>query len=176
LSDYPAPCITQLRFCLAPPPTGPLKFCGFAGPLVNELGELAIPSGFRRSRIESTVRNSIHQSRRLAWRIVAWQFATAIVTAAFWLIAGQREALAAFLGGGLVALGSMIFALRFFPRRQPDAGVVLTRLVVSTALKWFVVIGGLGIVLGRLQMAPLPVLTGLVAALLVNLVSLRFSD
>lgn len=120
------------------------------------------------------MRNSIHQGRRLAWRIAAWQFAAAVATAVAWLIAGRREALAALLGGCLVALGSVVFALRYFGRRQPDASEVLMRLIVSTVVKWLVVIGGLIVLLGQWNMAPLPLVTGLAVALMVNVAGLRF--
>jgi F0F1-type ATP synthase assembly protein I len=122
------------------------------------------------------VRNSIHHGRRLAWRVTAWQLAAAGAVAAVWLVAGRPHALAALLGGALVALGTGIFALRYFGQQAPDAGSVIARLVAATVIKWVLVIGGVGLALGRLGLPPLPLLCGLGAALLVNVVGLRFKQ
>lgn len=97
--------------------------------------------------------------------------ATGAVAAA-WLVAGTAPALGA-LGGGLaVAFGTGLFALRFFGSDGAGAGAALARLLGATALKWSVVVLVLYIVIARLELPSLAVLTGLVAALAMNVFGL----
>lgn len=71
-------------------------------------------------------------------------------------------------------LGNAVLAARMFSLHSPGAALAFTRFIAGTALKWLVVLGGLYLLLGRWQLPPVPVLAGFVAALLVNLMALRF--
>jgi F0F1-type ATP synthase assembly protein I len=121
--------------------------------------------------------NSIAASRRLAARTVAWQAAAVLAAAALLLIQGQREALAAVLGGCLVVLGTALMALRVFGGGQRiGAGMALVDLMIGMGLKWAVIIAGLYVLLARWHMPGLAVLAGMGAAMAINLMALRFKD
>lgn len=121
--------------------------------------------------------NSIAASRRLAARLVVWQVVVVLATVAAFLIQGRRAALAAGLGGGLIALGTALMALRLFGRGQRvGAGSALVDMIVGMLLKWVVVIAGLYVLLARWQMPGLAVLAGMATAMAVNLMALRFKD
>ncbi len=109
--------------------------------------------------------------------IVVWQLGVSLLAAVlFLLIGGSPSALAAFLGGVIVALGTTLFAWRVFVPRHADAGTTMGRLMLGTAMKWAVVIGGFYVLIACLRLPPLPTLVGMIAALGVHLASLRFKD
>src|SRR5688500_16072475 len=88
--------------------------------------------------------NSLSANRRLAFRMVAVQFVVAMLVALAYLFAqGGREALAAAIGGGSVAVGSLVMAWRSLPPAAASAGLALSRLISGMLLKWFVVLGAL---------------------------------
>lgn len=98
--------------------------------------------------------------------MVAVQFVVAMLAALAYLIAqGGREALAAAIGGGAVALGSLLMAWRSLPPVAASAGFALSRLVSGMLLKWFVVIGALYLAMAKLQLPPLPLIVGLIATM-----------
>jgi len=120
--------------------------------------------------------NSLSANRRLAFRMVAVQFVVAMLVALAYLFAqGGREALAAAIGGGSVAVGSLVMAWRSLPPAAASAGLALSRMVSGMLLKWFVVLGALYLAMAKLHLPPLPLLVGLVvvamAASLINLKS-----
>ena len=110
--------------------------------------------------------NSLAANRRLATRMVTVQFVVAMLVAlAFWLALGNREALAAAIGGGSVAVGSLVLAWRSLPRGAASAGLALSRMVSGLLLKWFVVLGAAYFAMAKLQLPPLPLIVGMVAAM-----------
>ena len=134
---------------------GLLYFCGFAGPFSLRCGK----SG-------ADVFNSLAANRRLAYRMVAVQFVVAMLAALAFLFAhGDREALAAAIGGSGVALGSLVMAWRSLPAGAVAAGTALSRLVSGMLLKWFVVLGALYLAMAKLQLPPLPMIVALVATM-----------
>lgn len=85
--------------------------------------------------------------------------------------------LAAGLGGSLVVLGTALMALRVSGGAQRvGAGMALADLIVGMGLKWAVLLAGLYVLLARWHMPALAVLAGMGAAMVVNLVALRFKD
>ena len=58
-------------------------------------------------------------------------------------------ALAALVGGGSMALGSLLAAWGAFGGGVAGAGTALGRLLLGTALKWLVVAGGLYLAMVR---------------------------
>ena len=109
--------------------------------------------------------NSLAANRRLAYRMVAVQAVVAMLVAlVFWLAQGDREALAAAIGGGAAALGSLVLALRSLPGTPKSAGWSLSRMVSGLLLKWFVVLGTLYVAMAKLNLPPLPLVVGLAAS------------
>ena len=118
--------------------------------------------------------NSLAANRRLALRMVAVQAVVAMLVAlAFLLAKGNREALAAAIGGGAAALGSLVLALRSLPVTPKSAGWSLSRMVSGMLLKWFVVLGLLYVAMAMLAMPPLPLIVGLAATAITALFSLN---
>ena len=115
--------------------------------------------------------NSLSANRRLALRTVAMQAVVAIVVALCFLLQGPREALAAGVGGGAVALGSLFLAWRAMLGPAWSAGLALSRIVSGLLLKWFVVFGVLYLALARLDLPPPPLLAGLVVTLMASLLT-----
>lgn len=109
--------------------------------------------------------NSLTANRRLAFRMVTVQAAVATLVALAFLLQDARAALAAGIGGGAVAVGSLLLAWRSVMGPAYSAGLALARLVSGLILKWFVVLGALYLSLARLELPPLPLLAGLVATM-----------
>ena len=109
--------------------------------------------------------NSLSANRRLAFRTVAVQAAVAIVVALGFLLQDPRAALAAGIGGGALALGSLVLAWRSMTGPAYSAGLALARLVSGLVLKWFVVLAAVYMSLARWELPPLPLLAGLVATM-----------
>ena len=120
-----------------------------------------------------SVLNSLVASRRHAYRMVTVQFVVAMLVALAFLALGQREALAAAIGGGAVALGSLILALRSLPSTPKSAGWALSRMVSGLLLKWFVVLGALYIAMAKLLLPPLPMIVALVATMVASFLTLN---
>ena len=117
--------------------------------------------------------NSLATGRRLALRILLLQLAVAVLSGVVFLAQGRREAMAAMLTAGLVALGTALMSVQFF-RGIGGAGLVLGRLLTGMFLKWFVIVGGLVVILFQFKLPPLAAITGLVAAYAVYLLAFRF--
>ncbi len=96
------------------------------------------------------------------------QAVVAIVVAVCFLLQGVREALAAGIGGGAVALGSLLLAWRAMLGPAWSAGMALSRIVSGLLLKWFVVFAVLYIALAHTNLPPPPMLAGLVVTLMAS--------
>ena len=73
--------------------------------------------------------NSLVANRRSAFRMVAVQALVAmLVAAAFFFTKGSQYAQAAAIGGGAVALGSLVLAWRSLPATPKSAGWAVSRL------------------------------------------------
>jgi len=119
------------------------------------------------------VLNSLASGRNVALRIAVLQLAVAVLAGLAFLPQGPRAALAAGLGAALVALGTWLSAARAFSGLH-GAQMALARLVAGVVLKWFVIVGGLGVVLFQYRLPPLAAVTGLLLALAVYLLAFRF--
>ena len=109
--------------------------------------------------------NSLAANRRLAFRMVAVQAAVATLVALAFLASGPPASFAAAIGGGAVALGSLVLAWRSLPATPRSAGWAVSRMVSGLLLKWFVVLGALYVAMAKLALPPIPLLVGLVAAM-----------
>lgn len=106
--------------------------------------------------------------------MVAVQSAVAMLVAlAFFIAQGGKEALAAAIGGGSVAVGSLAMAWRSLPPAAASAGLALSRLISGMLLKWFVVLGALYVAMAKLQLPPLPLLAGLVVVMMASFLTLN---
>ncbi len=117
--------------------------------------------------------NSLTANRRLAFRTVAVQAAVATLVALAFLLQDAQAALAAAIGGGAVAFGSLLLAWRSMMGPAYSAGLALARIVSGLLLKWFVVLGALYLSLARLGLPPLPLLAGLVVTMAASFLTLR---
>lgn len=118
--------------------------------------------------------NSLAAGRRLAFQVVLAQVAAAIIAGLLFLIQGSAWALGAFGGGGVVAVGTALLALRVFRLPPARGAVTMRRFALGMLLKWMVVLGGLFLILVRLRLPPVPVIAGAAAAMAANWLVLRF--
>jgi F0F1-type ATP synthase assembly protein I len=112
----------------------------------------------------------------MAVRVVVTQIGVALAVAALFLLQGLQSALSALSGSLAIALGTALLAGRMFARPGASSAFAWNGVLMGLALKWFIVIGAMFLVLGRWQLPPVPLLIGLAAALAVNLVALRFKN
>ena len=119
------------------------------------------------------MQNSIAAGRRLAIRVVLAQLGVTALAAAGFAFAGWRHGLAALSGGAVVALGTAVLALRLFGGGPAPAGIVLGRLIIGSLLKWGIIVLGLYAALVKAQLPALPVLVGVIAALVPQLLGLH---
>ena len=137
-----------------------LYFYGFAGPFSDAVRDSGL-----------SVLNSLAANRRLAYRMVIVQAVVAMLVAlAFFAAQGTKAALAAAIGGGAVALGSLALAWRSLPSTPKSAGWSISRMVSGLMVKWFVVLGVLYVAMAKLAMPPLPLVVGLAATAMAALV------
>lgn len=120
------------------------------------------------------VDNSLTGGRKLALRIVLVQTAVAVVAGLAFLARGVPSATGAFAGGLLVAVGTAVLALRVFAPALAGPNAMMLRFAFGSLLKWIVVLVGLYLILAYWKLPAVPALVGFAAALLVNLVALKF--
>jgi ATP synthase protein I len=119
------------------------------------------------------MQNSIAAGRRLALRVVSAQVGATLLVAAVFLLDGWRSSLGVLAGGGVVALGTAVLALRMFVAGPTGAGTVLARMIVGNLLKWIVIGVGLYLIFAKAGLPGGPVIAGVVAALLPQLLGLH---
>jgi len=117
--------------------------------------------------------NSIAAGRRLAVRVVLAQVGVTMLVAAGFLLQDWRSSLGVLAGGGVVALGTAVLALRMFAAVPSGAGTVLARMIVGNLLKWIVIGGGLYVFMAKAGLPGLPVIAGVIAALVPQLFGLH---
>ena len=114
------------------------------------------------------MQNSIAAGRRLAVRVVTGQLVVTLLLAAGFLLQGWQSGLGALSGGGAVAVGTAMLALRLFGGGPAPAGLVLWRMIVGNLLKWGVILLGLYLALAKARLPGLPVIVSLAATVLVS--------
>jgi hypothetical protein len=119
------------------------------------------------------MQNSIAAGRRLAIRVVVAQAAATVLVAAGFAWHGWDDALGVLAGGGVVVLGTIVLALRLFAGPPAAAGTVLARMIVGNLLRWCVIGVGLYLMLVKAALPGLPIIAGLIAALLPQLFGLH---
>ncbi|MGH8125208.1 MAG: ATP synthase subunit I [Rhodanobacteraceae bacterium] len=118
--------------------------------------------------------NSLAAGRRLAIQVVLVQAAVAAVAGLAFLVRNVPSAIGALAGGLVVAAGTAVLALRVFAPALAGPGTTVMRFAVGTLLKWVVMLGGFYLILAYWRLPALPAFVGLVGALLVNWVALKF--
>lgn len=103
--------------------------------------------------------------RRLATRAIAWQAGATALAAAVVLPLGAHRALAVAAGGAAVTLGAAAAAWLAWRGGVQGANVVLARWFAGVVARWVVVGTVLVLALGTWRLPALPVLAGVVLAL-----------
>lgn len=115
---------------------------------------------------------SVAAGRRLAQRAIAWQAIAVAVTALAFLAKGGVWSLAAIVGGAAIAVGGWLASvLALGGGVNPSTGA-LARLLAGVALKWVVVIAVLWLGVGAAGLPPVPMLAGVVVALVAQLIAM----
>ena len=121
------------------------------------------------------MQNSIAAGRRLAIRVVCAQLGVTVLVAAGFAFADWRSGVAALCGGSVVAAATSVLALRMFAAGPASAGMVFARMIVGNMLKWGVIAIGLYLTMVKAGLPGLPVMCGVIAALVPQLLGLHES-
>jgi len=127
------------------------------------------------SRRFDSVRQPNASGQRLAMRLAALQLIVAVLTALPWWVRGWREALAAFMGGAIVALGTWLMGRSAFAGAEVSAARAMSGLLLGTAARWVAIAIGLVLALRGLHSPPIPLICGLMVALMVQLFGMRLT-
>lgn len=117
--------------------------------------------------------NSLAAGRRQARQIVVLQCAATGLLGLAFVLQDWAHALAAWFGGSAVVLGSALMGWRALAGDVAGPGTALLRLAGGVALKWLVIVLSLYLGLARFGLEPLPLLAGLVVALVASLLAYR---
>jgi F0F1-type ATP synthase assembly protein I len=102
---------------------------------------------------------------RLVVRVVLLQAGCAVLVASVFLVLkGASTALAALVGGLIVAAGSAVFGWRAFRPGVAGAATLGTAIYAGAALKWLWFALALYVALARLKLEAAPLLIGVVTA------------
>ena len=88
---------------------------------------------------------------------------TGLAALVFLVSSGMNAARSAFVGGLIIALGTLVFAWRLFATDWPAASAA-RGFYAGELLKWVWVVGAFALALTRGGMEPLPLLIGLLAS------------
>jgi F0F1-type ATP synthase assembly protein I len=117
------------------------------------------------------------RSYRLVVRVVLLQAGcAALVASVFLVFKGAHQAIAALVGGLIVAAGSAVFGWRLFKPGIAAGATLTTAMYAAVMLKWVWFAIALYLALARLKLDAAPLLIGVVAAQLgywVGLVRLK---
>lgn len=117
--------------------------------------------------------NSVAAGRRLAVHLVVWQLGASLLAAGVAWVFGWRDGLAVLSGGLAATAGTAVLGLRVFGPSLAPAGVVLARIFVGSVLKWGVIALALYLAMVKAGLPGLPVIVGLMAALIPQLLGLH---
>jgi F0F1-type ATP synthase assembly protein I len=102
-------------------------------------------------------------ARRPVLRVVVLQVACATLTGLLFLIfGGIAAALAGFIGGLIVAVGSALFGWRMYAPGIAAADRLFRAMVAAESLKWVWYVVALWAVLARVKLMPGPLIVGVV--------------
>ena len=112
------------------------------------------------------------EGRRLARRAIIWQTAAVAVAALAFLAKGADWALAVAVGGAAIAVGAWLSSVIALGGGISPSTVALARLMAGVAVKWVVVVGVLLLGIALAGLPPLPMLVGVVVALVAQLLAM----
>jgi ATP synthase protein I len=107
----------------------------------------------------------------MARRAVLFQGIAVLATVLACLFLGWKASLAALLGGGALLVGGAVAAWLVLSGGVASAGVVMTRMFTGLVLKWVVVFAALLLGLVAWRLPALPLLLGLLAALIAQFIA-----
>jgi F0F1-type ATP synthase assembly protein I len=103
--------------------------------------------------------------KRPVLRVVLLQAACATLTGLlFGIFGGIAAALAGFIGGLIVAVGSALFAWCMYAPGIAAAGRLYRAMIAAESLKWIWYVLALWAALARLRLMPAPLIVGVVVA------------
>lgn len=115
--------------------------------------------------------NSVATGRRLALRAAAWQLLAALLVAVLFLAWGVPQALAAAAGAGAMLAGGLAASRLAFGGGVLPGAAAMWRLVLGLMVKWLVVFAVLALGIGVWNLPPLPLVAGLVVALVAQVLA-----
>ncbi len=115
--------------------------------------------------------NSVAAGRRLAQRTLVWQAVVSVLVALAFLPKGMPWGLAALAGGLALLLGGWLSTRIALGGGVAPAATALGRLLAGVLVKWLVVAVVLTLALGVFRWPALPVLAGVAAAVLANVLA-----
>src|ERR1700731_1506143 len=119
----------------------------------------------------------LSRGKRTVVRVVLLQAGCAALAAsAFLVFKGAHQAIAALVGGLIVAAGSAVFGWRVFKPGIAGGATLMTAMYAGVALKWLWFAIALYLAIARLKLDAAPLLVGVVAGQLgywVGLVRLK---
>jgi F0F1-type ATP synthase assembly protein I len=118
----------------------------------------------------------LDRGKRLVIKVVLLQAGCAFLTASVFLVLkGAHQALAALVGGLIVAAGSAVFGWRMFKPGIAGGATLTTAMYAGVMLKWFWFALALYLALARLKLDAAPLLIGMAVAQLGHWASLMGS-
>lgn len=115
--------------------------------------------------------NSVAAGRRLVLRAAIWQMVAVLLVAMLFLVWGVPQAAAAATGGLAIVAGAVLAAWMALGGGVLGATSAVMRLVAGMVVKWVVVIGVLALGVGLYKLPPLPLLAGVVAGLVAQVLA-----
>jgi len=122
-----------------------------------------------------SVRNPYAQGWSIARRLSGLQALAALFTASGWLLRSPNDAMAAAVGGLAVALGTWLLGRGMFSGSGVSATRALAGLIVGSLVRWLTIASCVALAVGWAKLPPLPLLSGLIVAFLVQLFGMRFA-
>jgi len=113
---------------------------------------------------QNPMRNSVAHGRRNAARVVSFQFGIAALVGAGFCLRDMPSGIAAAFGGGVVAIGSALFAWRLYADGVAPVRRIARAVYAAEVLKWVWLVLALYLGLAVFKFAALPLVMGVVAA------------
>jgi F0F1-type ATP synthase assembly protein I len=104
-------------------------------------------------------------------RAAVWQTVAVLLVALLFLLWGVPHAVAAAVGGLAIVAGALLAAWMAFGGGVLGAVSAVLRLVAGMVVKWVVVIGVLVMGAGLYKLPPLPLMAGVVAGLVAQMLA-----
>jgi hypothetical protein len=126
-------------------------------------------------RCDDAVSDATPNGISLVYRTMLMQVGAAVLAGCAFALAGTAEALAAFAGGGIAAIGTLILGRRMFATGVAPGAVLLTGSLLGTVLRWIWLVGAMWCALSLLRLPALPLIAGVaIGYAAAGLVTLRF--